>query len=116
MLNIRCKTYFLPDYYWYLSPSLLLGFSSSSSESLSLVATPATSLTALPVSYTLLGTKFALFIFFVILMGLVIGIIGNFITIPEIKSILKGAILASVVASITPLGKIIGEYFVGISG
>lgn len=43
-----------------------------------LVATPATSITALLVAYGLLGLKFTAFIFFaVILMGLVIGIIGN---------------------------------------
>lgn len=43
-----------------------------------LVATPATSITALFVCYGLLGIKFTAFIFFaVILMGLVIGIIGN---------------------------------------
>ena len=43
-----------------------------------LVATPATSITALLVTYGLLGLKFTAFIFFaVILMGLVIGIIGN---------------------------------------
>lgn len=45
-----------------------------------LVATPATSITALLVTYGLLGLKFTAFIFFaVILMGLVIGIIGNLI-------------------------------------
>ncbi|GAI48579.1 unnamed protein product, partial [marine sediment metagenome] len=43
-----------------------------------LVATPATSITALLVSYGLLGLKFTLFIFFaVILMGLIMGIVGN---------------------------------------
>ncbi len=43
-----------------------------------LVATPATSVTALLVSYWILGPKFTGFLFFsVILMGLVIGIIGN---------------------------------------
>ena len=45
-----------------------------------LVATPATSITALLVAYGLLGLKFTAFIFFaVILMGLIIGIIGNLI-------------------------------------
>jgi len=44
------------------------------------VATPATSLTALLVSYSLLGIKFTAFLFFsVIFMGLLIGFIGNFI-------------------------------------
>ena len=45
-----------------------------------LVATPATSITALLVSYTLLGLKFTVFIFFaVILTGILIGIIGNYL-------------------------------------
>lgn len=43
-----------------------------------LVATPATSVSALLVTYKLLGLKFAIFIFFaVILMGMLIGIVGN---------------------------------------
>ena len=43
-----------------------------------LVATPATSISALLVTYKLLGIKFTLFIFFaVIFMGLFIGLIGN---------------------------------------
>lgn len=43
-----------------------------------LVATPATSITALLVCYGLLGLKFTVFIFFaVILMGLLMGIVGN---------------------------------------
>jgi len=43
-----------------------------------LVATPATSVSALLVTYKLLGLKFAIFIFFaVILMGMSIGLIGN---------------------------------------
>ncbi len=47
-----------------------------------LVATPATSITALLVTYSLLGIKFAVFIFFaVILMGLVVGVIGNLIRV-----------------------------------
>ncbi len=45
-----------------------------------LVATPATSISALLVCYALLGIKFTVFIFFAaILMGLVMGIIGNLI-------------------------------------
>jgi len=45
-----------------------------------LVATPATSITALLVCYALLGIKFAVFIFFaVILMGLIMGVFGNLI-------------------------------------
>jgi uncharacterized membrane protein YraQ (UPF0718 family) len=43
-----------------------------------LVATPATSISALLVCYGLLGIKFTVYIFFaVIVMGLIIGIIGN---------------------------------------
>jgi len=43
-----------------------------------LVATPATSITALLVTYGLLGLKFTVFIFFaVIAMGLVVGLVGN---------------------------------------
>ena len=43
-----------------------------------LIATPATSVSALLVTYRLLGIKFTIFIFFaVILMGMLIGIIGN---------------------------------------
>ncbi|MCM8773704.1 MAG: permease [Candidatus Omnitrophica bacterium] len=46
-----------------------------------LVATPATSISALWVTYKLLGLKFAVFIFFaVILMGMIIGVIGNHLT------------------------------------
>lgn len=45
-----------------------------------LVATPATSITALLVTYRLLGLKFAIFIFFaVIAMGLVMGLVGNMV-------------------------------------
>jgi len=47
-----------------------------------LVATPATSITALLVCYALLGIKFTAFIFFaVILMGLVMGLIGNLLKV-----------------------------------
>jgi len=47
-----------------------------------LVATPATSITALLVTYGLLGLEFTVFIFFaVIAMGLVMGLVGNFITV-----------------------------------
>jgi len=45
-----------------------------------LVATPATSITALLVTYSLLGIKFTAFLFFtVIVMGLVMGLVGNLI-------------------------------------
>ena len=45
-----------------------------------LVATPATSVSALLVCYALLGIKFTVFIFFaVILMGLIMGAVGNLI-------------------------------------
>ena len=43
-----------------------------------LVATPATSVTSLLVSYGLLGAKFVIFEFFVVItMGLVMGLVGN---------------------------------------
>ena len=43
-----------------------------------LVATPATSVSALVVTYFILGVKFAVFIFFaVIAMGVIMGIVGN---------------------------------------
>jgi len=45
-----------------------------------LVATPATSLTALLVCYALTGMKFTVFIFFVVIvMGLVMGAVGNLV-------------------------------------
>jgi len=51
-----------------------------------LVATPATSITALLVCYALLGIKFTVFIFFaVILMGLTMGAIGNLIRIDSTR-------------------------------
>jgi len=47
-----------------------------------LVATPATSITALLVCYALLGIKFTAFIFFaVIVMGLTMGLVGNLIRV-----------------------------------
>jgi len=47
-----------------------------------LVATPATSITALLVCYALLGIKFTAFIFFaVIVTGLVMGLIGNLLRV-----------------------------------
>jgi uncharacterized membrane protein YraQ (UPF0718 family) len=47
-----------------------------------LVATPATSISALLVTYGLMGLKFTIFIFFaVIAMGLVMGLVGNLITV-----------------------------------
>lgn len=47
-----------------------------------LVATPATSITALLICYALLGIKFTAFIFFaVIVMGLLMGFIGNLIRV-----------------------------------
>lgn len=46
-----------------------------------LVATPATSISALLVTYKLLGLKFAIFIFLaVIMLGIFIGLIGNHLT------------------------------------
>ena len=47
-----------------------------------LIATPATSITALLVCYALLGIKFTAFIFFaVIVMGLLMGLVGNLIKV-----------------------------------
>ena len=47
-----------------------------------LVATPATSVSALLVAYGLLGLQFTLFIFFaVIILGLIMGFVGNHITV-----------------------------------
>jgi len=47
-----------------------------------LVATPATSISALLVTYGLLGLKFTIFVFFaVIAMGLVMGLVGNLIKV-----------------------------------
>lgn len=52
-----------------------------------LVATPATSISALIVSYRLLGLKFTVYIFFsVIVMGLAIGILGNIFKFKPRKS------------------------------
>ena len=52
-----------------------------------LVATPATSITALLVCYALLGIKFTIFIFFaVIVMGLITGLIGNMIRVQPTTS------------------------------
>ncbi len=49
-----------------------------------LVTTPATSVSALAVSWKLMGSAFTIYIFFaVIILGLVIGIIGNWIRIDE---------------------------------
>lgn len=52
-----------------------------------LVATPATSLSALAVTYKLLGLGFTVYIFFsVVIMGLFIGLIGNRFSVGEIKT------------------------------
>ena len=52
-----------------------------------LVATPATSITALLVSYGILGLEFTIFLFFsVILMGLIMGIAGNTIKLKTLES------------------------------
>ncbi len=57
-----------------------------------LVATPATSITALLVCYGLLGLKFTVFIFFaVILMGLIMGIVGNLISFSPPKGLANPA-------------------------
>lgn len=124
-----------------------------------LVATPATSVTALLVSFRLLGIRFVLFEFFaVIVMGLVIGLIANRLAFTpqetfqeacahcdakgvhkhnlafaiRVKSALKfsfydlpkeigmeifiGIILASVIASIVPIGEWIKLRLAGLRG
>lgn len=49
-----------------------------------LVATPATSISAFLVTWSVLGIRFALFIFVsVIIMGVIMGIMGNLFTIPK---------------------------------
>lgn len=122
-----------------------------------LVATPATSVTALFVAYRLMGFGFTLYIFLsVIAMGLVIGLAGNAFrykpkefkkgTCPHCKEdvekcvhkiklwgrvkgivkfafvdmpreigfeLLLGLLLAAVVASFVPLGKLINNYLSG---
>lgn len=107
-----------------------------------LVATPATSVSALIVSYRLLGLGFTVYIFFsVILMGIIIGVIGNifpykpkeacphcaegevkvgvlrfaFIEMPKDigLEILIGIVLAAVVASFLPIGKLVNNYLSG---
>ena len=63
-----------------------------------LVATPATSITALLVTYGLLGLNFTIFIFFaVIAMGLVMGLVGNMV-----KGITKAPV-SSVQQAIDPV-------------
>ncbi|MFN3966084.1 MAG: permease [Endomicrobiia bacterium] len=53
-----------------------------------LIATPATSITAILVTLKLFGPLFTVYLCIsVILMGLVIGMIGNFLTYPEVKEI-----------------------------
>lgn len=122
-----------------------------------LVATPATSISALLVAYKLLGLTFTIYIFFaVILMGLTMGIIGNKLVIKpglkeeeicprcdeeenkcvckkkifaRIKSIFKfafvdmvkeigpeillGIVLAALVGTVIPIGRLIKEYLAG---
>lgn len=57
-----------------------------------LIATPATSITALMVCYGLLGLKFTVFIFFaVILMGLIMGIVGNLVRFSPPKGLANPA-------------------------
>ncbi|NQT30342.1 MAG: permease [Candidatus Saganbacteria bacterium] len=52
-----------------------------------LVATPATSITALLVTYRLLGLKFTIYIFFAaIVVGLIVGLIGNLFPVSDNKN------------------------------
>ena len=60
-----------------------------------LVATPATSVSALLVAYALLGIKFTVYIFFaVIVMGLLIGLIGNLLRVTP-KNCTKPSVMAT---------------------
>lgn len=53
-----------------------------------LIATPATSLPALMATGKLLGLTFAVYIFFaVVVMGLIVGIAGNFIKVPAAQAV-----------------------------
>lgn len=126
-----------------------------------LVATPATSVSAILVAYSVLGLKFAVYIFFaVIVMGITVGMIGNTIkceprrkrdevTCPhcdsksdhshpektparKVISALKyafidmpkeigfelfiGLVLAAVVSTFVPIGRLIKTYLVGWVG
>ena len=56
-----------------------------------LIATPATSVSAILVTWKLLGPAFTLFLCLsVVLMGLMIGIIGNRLKYPEVESVEEG--------------------------
>ena len=72
-----------------------------------LVATPATSISALLVTYGLLGPKFAVFIFFaVIAMGLVMGLVGNFMTVkPRVLTSQEQLVLDPVCGMDVEVGK-----------
>ena len=72
-----------------------------------LVATPATSATALLVCYGLLGLKFTMFIFFaVVLMGLAMGAIGNLIA-SELRGQVGGVATDPVCGMSVNMGKAI---------
>jgi uncharacterized protein len=123
-----------------------------------LVATPATSITALLVTYRLLGLNFTIYIFFAaIIIGIIMGLIGNLFPVPPIekkeeeacehcgkkephshpflekikgallygfwempreigKEVAIGLILAALIVSIAPIGKLIGLYLGGAYG
>ncbi len=72
-----------------------------------LVATPATSITALLVTYGLLGLKFTIFIFFaVIAMGLVMGLVGNLIKVrPKVFTLQEQQALDPVCGMSVEVGK-----------
>jgi len=72
-----------------------------------LVATPATSIPALLVTYALLGIKFAIFIFFaVIAMGLIAGLVGNLIRVkPQILAPQSGLAIDPVCGMQAEIGK-----------
>jgi len=80
-----------------------------------LVATPATSITALLVTYGLMGMKFTLFIFFaVIVMGLVMGLMGNLIKVnPKALTVQEQNAIDPVCGSDVGKGKATGVEYSG---
>lgn len=79
-----------------------------------LVATPATSITALLVTYALLGLKFTIFLFFaVIVMGLVMGLVGNLIKVTPKASTPREQAIDPVCGMTTEAGKAVKTEYSG---
>lgn len=80
-----------------------------------LVATPATSISALLVTYALLGLEFTLFIFLaVIFMGLVIGLVGNRMRVrPRASLPMEGQAIDLVCGMSVPTGKAVKTEYGG---